>query len=240
MQIAFDLKWWMRGMILWLKGVEPDEKEDTTTNIFTEDMKFISKGSTGWGSFGMATNPILRDNHEFILVFNKGKEKIPKGNSGILSDEFVNFTNAEWIFSPASATSIGHPAPFPDELARRCILLYSNEGDVVLGPFGGSGTTFKVARFLGRKPVIYEIMKEYVPVIKQRIQEKVKIQSKAWDKYFEMKEVAPDLYDKPTRKLLEIARNNGVDVKASMSKVELMTTIMTHKKNKTLEDFLKK
>ena len=133
--------WWMRGIIIWFKGIEP------RPGIDVKDISITSTASTAWGSFARATNPVLRDSHEYILVFNKGKKSIPAGNSGIFPDEFIEFSRAEWFFQPV--TGIDHPAPFPDELPRRCILLYSNEGDTVLDPFGGSCTTFKVATKLG-------------------------------------------------------------------------------------------
>jgi site-specific DNA-methyltransferase (adenine-specific) len=225
MGMAFDLKWWLRGIVIWLKGNEKDEIGFKKGDIF------VSKSSTGWGSFGRATNPVLRDNHEFILVFNKGEPRIPDGISGILPDEFVRFTNAEWIFSPDSARIVKHPSPFPDELVRRCILLYSNEGDTVLDPFGGSGTTYKVAKFLNRIPVIYEIQDEFIPVILKRIEEPVHIQSKAWDLYQEMKEIAPDLCDKTTRELKEIAKSCFIPTNPSMKKFELINKILEYRRN---------
>jgi modification methylase len=63
----------------------------------------------------------------------------------------------------------GHPAPFPDMLPERLIKLYTVEGETVLDPFGGSGTTMKVARNLGRNSIIYEINPAYIEMIKSNV-----------------------------------------------------------------------
>lgn len=65
--------------------------------------------------------------------------------------------------------SVGHPAPFPCQLARDHILSWSNEGDVVLDPFSGSGTTAKVAFELGRRYIGIEVNPEYVAISQQRL-----------------------------------------------------------------------
>lgn len=62
-----------------------------------------------------------------------------------------------------------HPAVFPEKLVRDHIITWSNEGDVVLDPFMGSGTTAKVARALGRKYIGFEISKEYCDLANKRL-----------------------------------------------------------------------
>lgn len=62
-------------------------------------------------------------------------------------------TGSVWHFPPAQAEKKGHPAPFPDELARRCVLACTDPGDLVLDPFVGSGTTTRIATSLGRRAV---------------------------------------------------------------------------------------
>jgi site-specific DNA-methyltransferase (adenine-specific) len=215
--LATDVKWWMRGVVLWIKRV--------------------AKESTAWGTFKSPKNPILRDNHEFILVFNKGKECIDDGKSGILREEFLEFTKAEWYFSPARATAIGHPAPFPDELPRRCMLLWSNIGDVVLDPFLGSGTTAKVARALERKAIGYELNPEYAPIIKERINEPVVIQSEAWEREMAEKHDHPELCDKSTRELKRVAMKSGIRLSNGANRSEIVRSIISGKKNKQLDDF---
>ena len=67
----------------------------------------------------------------------------------------------------------GHPAVFPQMLVRDQIISWSNEGDIVLDPFMGSGTTAKVARYLGRHYIGFEIAAEYCEIIKQRLSQQV-------------------------------------------------------------------
>jgi site-specific DNA-methyltransferase (cytosine-N4-specific) len=72
-----------------------------------------------------------------------------------------------WILNQ-EAGKYGHPAAFPKELARRCILLGSAEGDIVLDPFGGSGTTGVVANELHRKAIIIELNPTYAEMAQSR------------------------------------------------------------------------
>jgi DNA modification methylase len=73
-----------------------------------------------------------------------------------------------WVLGTDSGGN-GHPATFPTEFARRCILLGSRKNDVVLDPFGGSGTTAAAATELGRHSIIIELNKEYVEISKNRV-----------------------------------------------------------------------
>jgi DNA modification methylase len=144
----------MRGEIIWDKGSS-------------------AGSSTAWGSWLSASNPTLRDVHEYILVFSKGQFKRQKngGASTIARDDFLELTKSVWQFPTESATRVGHPAPFPVELPRRLIELYTFEGDVVLDPFMGSGTTALAAREAGRHYVGYEVDESYAQLALQRLQE---------------------------------------------------------------------
>lgn len=127
--------------------------------------------STAWGSWQSASNPTLRDVHEYILVFSKGSFS-RNGHSGrntISRNEFLEYTKSIWDFPAESARRIGHPAPFPLELPRRLIQLYSFEGDVILDPFAGSGTTCIAARDSGRHFVGYEKNHEYAHLAEERM-----------------------------------------------------------------------
>ncbi len=129
--------------------------------------------STAWGSWLSATNPVLRDVHEYILVFSKGSFSRPSAGkvSTIERDEFLEWTRSIWTFPAVSARQIGHPAPFPEELPLRLINLYSFQGDIVLDPFCGSGTTCLAAARAGRRYVGYEINSEYVRLAEARLSE---------------------------------------------------------------------
>lgn len=129
--------------------------------------------SMAWGSFASASNPVLRDVHEYIVVFSKP----PFGRSGkgkrstIKRRDFMDWTKSVWTFPAESAKRVGHPAPFPVELPRRLIELYTFEGEVVLDPFMGSGTTAVAAVQAHRRFVGYEIVPEYVELAHRRIQQ---------------------------------------------------------------------
>jgi site-specific DNA-methyltransferase (adenine-specific) len=149
-----DLGFLMRGEIIWNKGAS-------------------GSPSTAWGSWLSAKNPVLRDVHEYILVFSKGM--FSRGNlrrkSTISKEEFLEFTKSVWTFAAEPATKIGHPAPFPVELPYRLIQLYTFEGEIVLDPFMGSGQTAIAAVKTHRHYVGYDINEEYTRLAERRIKE---------------------------------------------------------------------
>lgn len=129
-----------------------------------------ASGSCAWGTFESAKNPVLRDVHEYIMVYSKGQfGRAHEGTSTISKREFLRDTLSVWEFPPESAKRIGHPAPFPLELPRRLINLYSYKDDLVLDPFMGSGTTAVAALEAQRHYVGYETSPEYVSASIQRI-----------------------------------------------------------------------
>lgn len=142
----------MRGEIIWDKGSS-------------------ASPSTAWGSWQSASNPTLRDVHEYILVFSKGGFGRMKGQrrNTITKDEFLEWTKSVWSFSAERAKAVGHPAPFPVELPRRLIGLYTFAGDVVLDPFCGSGSTCIAAAEEGRHYIGYEIKEEYRALAERRV-----------------------------------------------------------------------
>lgn len=151
--IMLGLGFLMRGEIIWDKGA----------SVGT---------STAWGSWCSAMNPCLRDVHEYILIFSKGGMRRSKiGENTILRDEFLEYTKSIWSFPTESAKRIGHPSPFPLELPRRLIQLYSFVGDLVLDPFSGSGTTCVAALESGRSYVGYDIIPEFCELARRRLQQ---------------------------------------------------------------------
>lgn len=127
--------------------------------------------SMAWGSWKSASNPVLRDVHEYILIFSKGNFKHHTGNgeNTISKDDFMEWTKSVWSMNPESAKRIGHPAPFPEELPYRLIQMYSFSNDVILDPFMGSGTTAIAALKSERRFIGYEINKEYINIANRRI-----------------------------------------------------------------------
>ena len=243
------IRWLMRGEIIWDKNASVGV-------------------STAWGSFGRASDPILRDVHEYILVFSKDELKLRGGKAtGITGGQFVSWTRSIWrpedgldklqhalqavitafpsdklrrseeesqhergdehlidslmhialdhlarsnelrrkmrekiadarrrgkdatwlaeslarvvwqhftqpsdsIWEMTTESSVDHPAPFPVELPKRLILLYTEPGDVVLDPFMGSGSTAIAAVLTGRRYVGYEISPEYCELARRRL-----------------------------------------------------------------------
>ena len=138
-----ELDYIMRGEIIWNKGASAGV-------------------SCAWGSWLSASNPVLRDVHEYILVFSKLDFKREKGESTIDKEKFLESTKSIWDITTESAKKIGHPAPFPLELPTRLIELYSFKGDIVLDPFMGSGTTAIAAEKTKRQWVGYDISREYI------------------------------------------------------------------------------
>jgi DNA modification methylase len=128
--------------------------------------------SMAWGSWRSASNPVLRDTHEYILVFSKGsfsRKNIEGKENTITREQFMEWTKSVWTMNPESARKVGHPAPFPVELPYRLIQLYTFSGDIVLDPFLGSGTTAIAALRAGRKYIGYENDSAYARHAEERI-----------------------------------------------------------------------
>jgi modification methylase len=136
------------------------------------DKHQLQGNSTAWGSWKSASNPVLRDRHEYIIVASKGSYKrLEKGESTITRDEFLEYTQSIWQMRPESAKRIGHPAPFPLELPMRLIKLYSYLGDVVLDSWMGSGTSCLAALMTGRQYIGFDVVKEYCDLAARRLDE---------------------------------------------------------------------
>jgi len=152
-ELLINIGFIMRGEIIWQK----------------------SKGANAnfaWGSWLSASNPVIRDIHEYCLVFSKeSMTKASKGSSTIEKEEFMDSTLSIWNIPPARAKKIGHPAPYPIELVERFIKLYTYEEELVLDPFIGSGTTAIGAINLNRNYIGYETNEEYVKLTNKRIKE---------------------------------------------------------------------
>ncbi len=148
-----EIGYLMRGEIIWDKGAS-------------------AGASTAWGSWMSAANPVLRDVHEYILVFSKGSfKRVQSGKeNSIDKDSFLAWTKSIWTIPTTSARKIGHPAPFPEELPHRCIQLYTFKGDIILDPFCGSGTTCMAALQDRRHFIGYETEPAYVTLAERRIQ----------------------------------------------------------------------
>jgi len=159
-QIMIEIGFLPRGEIIWNKSASAGV-------------------SCAWGSWKSASNPTLRDVHEYILVFSKGKFKLHRSRAEkeegredtVGKEDFIEWTKSIWTFPTVSAKRVGHPAPFPVELPRRCMEMYTFAGDIVLDPFGGSGTTGIAAKQNGRRYLLFDISEEYCELAEKRISE---------------------------------------------------------------------
>lgn len=132
---------------------------------------------TAWGSWLSASAPYVIAPVEMIVVLYKKRWKKLSGSkkSDISKEEFMEWTNGVWTFMGESKKRVGHPAPFPVELPRRCIKLFSFVDDTVLDPFLGSGTTLIACALTGRKGIGIEIDENYCEIAKQRLINEAKI-----------------------------------------------------------------
>jgi site-specific DNA-methyltransferase (adenine-specific) len=156
-KIAKDIGWKYHSTIIWNEG-----------NISRR---------TAWGSFMSASAPYIIAPVEVILLLYKKNWKKTSGSkkSDITKAEFMQWTNGVWTFNGESKKRVGHPAPFPVELPRRCIKLFTFVGDTVLDPFLGSGTTLIASYLNNRKGIGVDIDKEYCDLAVNRLQQEAKI-----------------------------------------------------------------
>lgn len=126
---------------------------------------------TAWGSWLSASAPYVIAPVETIVILYKNNWKKTSGSleSDISRDDFMEWTNGVWNFSGESKKKVGHPAPFPIELPRRCIKLFTFVGDTVLDPFLGSGSTLIASVQTERKGIGVEIDKNYCELAKKRL-----------------------------------------------------------------------
>ncbi len=156
-KIMIDIGYNMRGEIIWNKAAS-------------------ASPSTAWGSWQSASNPTLRDVHEYILIFSKGeykrirkKDEMNSKINTISKEQFMEWTKSIWTMNAESARRIGHPAPFPEELPFRLIQLFSFKNDIILDPFMGSGTTAVASLKSERKYIGFDTDNEYIKLAEKRI-----------------------------------------------------------------------
>jgi site-specific DNA-methyltransferase (adenine-specific) len=157
-RIAKDVGWKYHSTIIWNEG-----------NISRR---------TAWGSYMSASAPYVIAPVELILVLYKDSWKKIGGTrkNDITKKEFMDWTNGVWTFNGQNKKGAGgHPAPFPIELPRRCIKLFSFIGDTVLDPFLGSGSTLIASYLHGRKGIGVEIDKKYCEIAINRLRQEAKI-----------------------------------------------------------------
>ncbi|MFZ4720368.1 MAG: DNA-methyltransferase [Ilumatobacteraceae bacterium] len=156
-----DLRLLLRGEVVWVK-------------------QRGAAGNCAWGSFQRPANPVLRDLTERVIIASKGrfdraidvKQRAKRGLPSVSTmsrDEFMEATVDVWEIPPESASRVGHPAPFPVALPERLIHMNTYEGEVVLDPFMGSGTTAVAAVRTGRHFIGYDTDPGYAAAAMERV-----------------------------------------------------------------------
>jgi len=156
-----ELRLLLRGEIVWVK-------------------QRGAAGNCAWGSFQRPANPVLRDLSERVIIASKGrfdravdvKERAKRGLPSVVTmsrDEFMEATVDVWEIPPESAARVGHPAPFPIALPERLIHMNTYEGELVLDPFMGSGTTAVAAVRTGRHFIGYDTDAAYAAAATKRV-----------------------------------------------------------------------
>jgi site-specific DNA-methyltransferase (adenine-specific) len=164
-----DLRLLLRGEVIWRKAEG-------------------ASGSCAWGSFRSASNPVLRDVTERVIIASKGRFDRAKTSrrrqelglphtGGIATDEFMEATLDVWAIPPERASRVGHPAPFPVELPQRLIELYTYRDDLVVDPFMGSGSTLAAAIRTNRRYLGYDTDAGYVAIASRRVKDELRRRS---------------------------------------------------------------
>ena len=160
-EILEDIGYLHRCEIIWKKGK-------------------AQSGSCAWGSFMSPTNPVFKDLTERIVVASKAcfqrvgkpgarKELGLPHEATIGKEDFMAWVNDVWECRPESARRVGHPAPFPVEIPRRLIELYTFKDDLVFDPFMGSGSTLVAALQAGRRAAGIDLKPDYVELAAARV-----------------------------------------------------------------------
>ena len=147
---------------------------------------------TAWGSWKSPSNPHIIPSWEYVLVFSKGQWKLAgdPNEADITGNEFLNYSDGFWKIQPetrgrqpflnslyppksrrkpSETKAEAHPAPFPEELIYRLIKFYSYRGNVVLDPFGGTGTVAVVAKKTERHFIHVDVSKKYCQIAARRL-----------------------------------------------------------------------
>jgi DNA modification methylase len=119
-------------------------------------------------------NGVIKNDVEYILMFRKpGGYRNPTPEQRLLSlinkEDHARWFRAIWSDLPGASRLLGHPAPFPVELAERLIRMFSFVGDTVLDPFLGTGSTSLAAMEAGRSSIGYEIEEAYFETVRARL-----------------------------------------------------------------------
>lgn len=159
---------------VFIPGILTQVLEDIGFSYKREHIWVKPKGTQGiWnrGTTQFLKNPFPRNaminiQHEHVLIFQKGINRIEKTEK-LTEREVKQYCWSIWTI-PVSFIK-GHPAPFPEELVKRLVKLYSYKGEIVMDPFLGSAVTAKVALELDRNFIGIEVDPGYLELIKKTV-----------------------------------------------------------------------
>lgn len=187
------------GVVVWVVGDATIKGSETGTSfkqaLYFKEIGFNLHDTMIWEKHSFNHDPRnkrYKQFYEFMFILSKGKPKtyneikdVPIKNAGktyksskrlpngnirdygyITLGDFQARSNI-WKINPEGNSE--HPAPFPEKLAEDHILSWSNEGDTILDPMAGSGTTLKMAKKNNRKYIGIEISQEYIEIINKRL-----------------------------------------------------------------------
>ncbi len=193
--------WLHRGHIIWDKGASAGistawgsfarssnpilrDVHEYITVWSKAQLKLVDGGLTGitGNEFVSWTRSVWRPEDRLKDLERKIAEKLADARRRGKDDEWIaeSIARAVWgqatepgdsVWEMTTETGVAHPAPFPEELPRRLLLLYTQPGDLVLDPFMGSGSTAVAAVLTGRHYVGYELSEEYCRLAERRIRE---------------------------------------------------------------------
>lgn len=191
--------WLHRGHIVWDKGASAGistawgsfarssnptlrDVHEYITVWSKDQLKLEDGGTTGISGdqFVAWTRSVWRPEEWLPELRQKIEQKLADARRRGKDDAWIaeSIARAVWgqatepgpsIWEMTTETGVDHPTPFPVELPRRLVLLYTQPGDVVLDPFMGSGSTAVAAVLTGRRYVGYEVSEAYCALAAQRL-----------------------------------------------------------------------
>lgn len=204
---------YMTDQIAWVKSNSP----------FSKDIKKT------WNDKMAHTEYRIVENHDPVYIFRKkGEREAPSGEivlkSRISKEEWKKYAQSVWHIDQCQKQE-EHPAMFPDELPRRLIKMFSYEGDTVVDPFLGSGTTVKVARELNRDAYGYERDTRY----KEIIMKKLGVVNTEQPETAKPEQAAPEIA-RPEQPASEIAESEQVATETAQLGQEAPETVQPEQK----------
>lgn len=131
----------------------------------------MSAPRTAWGSWKSPRHPHVIPSWEYVEVFHKESWKL-EGDPAMIDispEDFRDWSDGVWEIPPDTKRVLGHPATFPEELIRRLVQFFTYRGNIVMDPFGGTGTVAAVAKSIGRHFIHIDHSEKYCAAAEARV-----------------------------------------------------------------------